>query len=96
MNRHLVLLALLCSVGCSTLNPASPDVLPLDCATSVIQAMPAAERLALTTAFERSAGLELRSFFLEQHRLYLTAEEGDPRLLTWLSADTMNAMQSCR
>lgn len=96
MRQSLVAFALVCSAACSSVNPTAPDVLPLDCPLSVVDAMAPAERLALTAGFERSHASDLRSFFLEQYRLYLTAEEGDPRLLTWLSGDTMHAMQSCR
>lgn len=33
-------------------------------------------------------------FLLQQQELYTTAQEGDPRLKTWLSSDTINALAS--
>jgi hypothetical protein len=66
--------------------------------TDVIAQMGDDERIALMDGFDR-AQLDgftgsLEEFLQTQSQLYRTADEGDPRLLTWLSGDTLAAIDT--
>ena len=65
--------------------------------TTAMQALTPEEKAALLAGYEAvlraGSGDDIEEFFAYQVALYRHADEGDPRLRTWFSGDTLTAMQ---
>jgi hypothetical protein len=86
--------AALAGVGCS---PCGPERAELTCIQRTVRDMAPDEYAAVHTAWIHDLGGQtFEGFTAQQLDLYLTVNEGDPRIHTWFYGTTVDRWMQCR